>query len=379
MANGFNKSFEESFKTGYATGSAGALELIKEKIKLDATKAEEAAKTAANLEVVTELSKDADPATQDRLAKILSMKHTTESSKAALDLVQASIKDKRDFQQSLSTERFKSGMLGVTEVIKSLAERGGTFADGTPITAASLQDFGQEASSRLLKNIGGVQPGVPVAPGLEQRISGSQQPQQDSTVSQTTQGSVLLNAPIRSKASFKAEEKEASNIATAEQTSKGTYRFMQQFDRSINELRKFDKDFDKVGASGFLSRQQANLAEHLDELPETSALKIQVLPMANAMAREIEGGKVTDQDRKIYADSFANGIGNPNVTNMRLMSQSVIGLLDKGGNENGKITNQLKMLAKSDTDMFKGVIIQVLEEYPELAPQIYGEDYEVEI
>ena len=74
---------------------------------------------------------------------------------------------------------------------------------------------------------------------------------------------------------------------------------------------------------------------------------------------------------------FANGVQNPNVTNMRLMSQSMIGLLDKGGNENDKITNQLQMLAQSDTGMFNGVIEQILVDYPELASQIYGEGFEV--
>lgn len=380
MSSGFNNSFEKSFGTGMAVGSNAALETMKEKIKQDATKAEESLKTSANLAMIAEMSKGADPATQERLAKILEMKHTPDSSKAILDFAVTQVKDKQNFEQTMTQERFKSGMLGVTETIKAMAERGGTFADGTPITAASLQDFGKQASDRLLLNIGAVQPGQPVAPGLEGRISEfSNQPGQIKSEQSTQQSnaSSLMNAPIRSKASFKAEEKEASDTATAEKTSKGTYRFMQQFDRSIKELKSFDPEFDKVGASGWLSRKQASIAEHLDELPETSALKIQVKPMANAMAREIEGGRVTDDDRKIYADSFANGIGNPNVTNMRLMSQSIISLIDKGGNENGKITNQLQMLAKSDTDMFNGVIMQVLEDYPELAPKIYGEGFEV--
>jgi len=372
MGQGFNNSFEKAF-------TPAALESMKEKIKQDSTKAEESLKTSANLAMVAEMSKGTDADTQERLAKILEMKHTPESSKAILDFASAQVKDKQNFEQTMQQERFKSGMLGVTEVIKSLSERGGTFADGTPITAASLQDFGKQASDRLLNSIGSTQPGTPVAPGLEGRISNSSQ--ESGTVSnessQKSNGSGLMNAPIRSKASFKAEEKTASDTAVAEKTSKGTYRFMQQFDRSIKELKSFDPEFDKVGASGWLSRKQASVAEHLDELPETSALKIQVKPMANAMAREIEGGRVTDDDRKIYADSFANGIGNPNVTNMRLMSQSIISLIDKGGDENGKITNQLQMLAKSDTDMFRGVIMQVLEDYPELAPKIYGEGFEV--
>ena len=378
----FGKSFDEAFKPAMASSQAGTFDALKEKIKQDTEKAKESNKVANNLSIVAEVAKSADPETQQLIAKLIgddTKSWDSESSDSLVKLAIANSKDKKDFDQTMTQEKYKSGMLGVTEVIKSLADRGGTFADGTPITATSLQDFGKSASDRLMANIGmmSTQPSSISSPyGLEQRIGQSTQEMSNQT-SKKSNGGGLMDAPIRSKASFKAEEKSASDTATAEKTSQGTYRFMQQFDRSIKELRAFDPEFDKVGAGGWLSRKQALIGEKLDELPETSALKIQVLPMANAMAREIEGGRVTDQDRKIYADSFANGVNNPNVTNMRLMSQSLIGLLDKGGNENGKITSQLQQLAKSDTDMFKGVIMQVLEDYPELASQIYGEGFEV--
>jgi len=175
----------------------------------------------------------------------------------------------------------------------------------------------------------------------------------------------------------KVDTKNRQKVQTAENTSAGTNRFMQQFQRSYDELKAFDPEVDKVGVGGYLSRTGAKIAEHLDELPETKALKIQVLPLANGMAREIEGGRVTDSDRKIYADSFASAINFPTVTNVRNMSTQLIGLIDKGGNENGKISNQLRELAKSDSDIFKRVIAQVLTEYPDMAKDIYGEDYEV--
>src|SRR3990167_8489863 len=126
-----------------------------------------------------------------------------------------------------------------------------------------------------------------------------------------------------------AEKKK--NTFKAENTSQGTYRFMQQFQKSYDELKSFDPEVDKVGVGGFLSRKAAQIAEHLDELPETKSLKIQVLPLANKMARDIEGGRVTDSDRKIYADSFAAGYMHPTRTNVRLMSYSLINLLDNGG------------------------------------------------
>lgn len=59
------------------------------------------------------------------------------------------------------------------------------------------------------------------------------------------------------------------------------------------------------------------------------------------------------------------------------MANSLIDLLDKGGNQNKKVTNQLQMLANKNVDIFNNVIAQVLEEYPELVTDIYGEGYEV--
>lgn len=406
----FAKSFEESFKTGAAIGSNAALEQMKEKNKLETEKAAKAT-TLANIKAIgiqqaeKVATMDIDSQTKKYIEDSLGVLGTLNDPEVAqkhltstVGLVENSIKSKMSAMQTSKEDQYKSGMLGITEVIKSLAERGGTFDDGTPITASSLQDFGLQASDRLLQRIGSMPTdtsGNPIdtnRPKIQNK-GGSFSTEKTITQEEADANAVqrskdigeirskdggLLSAPIRSKASFKAEEKKASDTAVAENTSKGTFRFMQQFDRSISELKKFDPEFDKEGAQGWLNRRMASVAKNLDELPETRALEIQVLPMANGMAREIEGGRVTDNDRKIYADSFANGIRNPSSTNMRLLSQSLISLLDKGGNSNGAITKQLSMLAKSKTDMFKGVIVQVLEEYPELAPQIYGEGFEVQ-
>lgn len=176
---------------------------------------------------------------------------------------------------------------------------------------------------------------------------------------------------------MKADAKKETEIAKSENQSVGVYRFMQQFDRSYKELQAFYPAIGEEGVGGFMTRKGAQIAEALDEFPETKALKIQVLPMANAIAREIEGGRVTDQDRKIYADAFASAINFPTKTNVRNMANQIINLVDKGGNEKGLMAKQLRSLAQSDTDIFKSVIGQVLIEFPEMAKDIYGEDYEV--
>ena len=173
-----------------------------------------------------------------------------------------------------------------------------------------------------------------------------------------------------------AEQKKES--IKAENASEGTYRYMQQFQRSYDELMKYDPTIGDEGAGAWMARRGADLATHLDELPETKALKIQSLPLANGMAREIEGGRVTDSDRTIYANSLANAISFPTTVNLRNMSNKIIELLDKGGDEHGKITNQMIQLSKYNSPVFNGVIAQVLVEYPELVSKIYGEGAEVQ-
>jgi len=172
----------------------------------------------------------------------------------------------------------------------------------------------------------------------------------------------------------KAQEKAQKDLMAAQLQAQGTYRFMQTFDRSIAELRKDNPDIDKSGASGAISRIVASGKEKLSMYPETSAMLIRIQPMANKMARDIEGGKITDQDRQIYADSFANTLRNPSETNARLMSDSIINIIDSGSTN---IFAQLKQFAQSSDPIFRTVIKQVLEQFPDKAKDIYGEDYEV--
>lgn len=171
----------------------------------------------------------------------------------------------------------------------------------------------------------------------------------------------------------KRESTKVEDLSKAQNNSRNTYRFLQQFGKSYEELKKFDPEIESEGFGGYISRKRGKLASAIDELPETKSLQIMIKPLANGMAREIEGGRVTDQDRQIYADSFANSIANPGATNIRLASQSIISLLDKGSD----MTSQLKQLAATDIDIFNDIISQVLIEYPDLVEDIYGKGAKV--
>jgi len=100
---GFGKSFDEAFKPANAQAIAGTYDLIKEKIKEDAAKAEEAANVAANITAATNLADkvsavSGDPSISNIIhsalytatpdGKVTPIKQTKESSAAFLAMAQ---------------------------------------------------------------------------------------------------------------------------------------------------------------------------------------------------------------------------------------------------------------------------------------------------
>lgn len=170
-------------------------------------------------------------------------------------------------------------------------------------------------------------------------------------------------------------EKNIENSMATQSTITGTKRFMQQFGKSYSELKNMFPEIGDAGYTGWATRKGAKISNYFDNLPETKAFQVELLPLANQMARDIEGGKITDQDRKIYADSFANTLNNPSATNVRLTANKLIGLKDKGGN----ITSVVKELYNSDIDFMQNVANEVLKEYPDMMGEVLDipDGYEV--
>jgi len=162
--------------------------------------------------------------------------------------------------------------------------------------------------------------------------------------------------------------KDLQKSSTAAQKSlSGTDNFLKQFDRSYNELLKANPEIGDVGLTGFMTRKGASIQNSLDMYPETKAFMVELKPLANQMARDIEGGRVTDQDRQIYADSFANTLQHPSATNIRLVSNKLLDMKNKGAN----IEKVLVSLSKSNTDVMQSIVDEVLKESPELASAVF--------
>jgi len=166
------------------------------------------------------------------------------------------------------------------------------------------------------------------------------------------------------------EELQKGQIA-AEQNLTNTQRFMQQYGRSWSELKAAYPEIGDTGFIGKSTRKYARLeTEALDKFPETKAFLAELKPLANQMARDVEGGRVTDQDRKIYADAFSNTVENASPTNIRLTANALVKMADKGA-DISKVVNEL---AISDLEIFRQIAVEVYKAYPDLQIKALGYD-----
>jgi hypothetical protein len=158
----------------------------------------------------------------------------------------------------------------------------------------------------------------------------------------------------------------------AQKNLSGTGRFLEQFGRSYNELKTAYPEIGDVGFTGWATRGMGKVATALDNFPETKAFRVEKAPLANQMARDVEGGRVTDQDRKIYADSFADVLEHPTQTNIRLVSNKLLGLKDKGGN----ILNHVAELYSSDIDIMQNIALETLKSSPDIKKEVLMRVYQ---
>lgn len=157
----------------------------------------------------------------------------------------------------------------------------------------------------------------------------------------------------------------------AEKSLTGTTRLLQQFSRSRKELEAFDPEIGKEGYSGWISRRGGDIANYFDNLPETKALGVNAKPIAYRMARDMEGGRTTDQDRRIFVDTFADALKYPDKANQRIAASAIINYFDSGADE-AKVLSTLKDLESSDVDVLRNIAMSVYEDLPQLRIKSLG-------
>ena len=128
-----------------------------------------------------------------------------------------------------------------------------------------------------------------------------------------------------------------------------------QFEKSYDELNASLSTIGTTGLKGAGTRLLGSIGEKAGYFPETTAFLRELKPKANQMARTIEGGRVTDEDRQIYADSFINALSAPTQTNVRLFSNSLIDAYNKGGDINPII----QILNSSGNEVLQAIVAEV--------------------
>lgn len=153
----------------------------------------------------------------------------------------------------------------------------------------------------------------------------------------------------------KAADKRAEDQYSQEKSLSGTGMFLEQFGRSYKELKAAYPEIGDKGYGGWATRGLAKVNTALDNHPETKAFLQELEPLANQMARDIEGGKITDKDREIYAKSFANTVQNPSATNKRLIANQLI----KHRNSGSDISKVVNELRNSDIDIMQEIATEI--------------------
>jgi len=152
-----------------------------------------------------------------------------------------------------------------------------------------------------------------------------------------------------STARFKEKEKQAEFTAD-------TISFIQGFEVAEQEIIDvIGPEVLETGPGGLIARGIGSLAKAADLLPKSSAFVKNILVNANKMARTIEGGRVTDGDRQIYADALANSLENPSEENTELIVSSLRNMKNKGGD----ISLQVNALLRSSSNTLSAAGLQI--------------------
>jgi len=162
-------------------------------------------------------------------------------------------------------------------------------------------------------------------------------------------GGVTLPVIPKKSAVELQEEKEASRT---EKSLPGVRRFFRSFQESIEELEEAGfGSIQDATIEGSLQRVGATIQEKTGTLPKTEAFQSGLQVAANAQARLVEGGRVTDADRAIYAKALVSAIGRSSEANIRLAVEKLLSMKDKGGN----IEPLLEEYRNSGIDLFEQI------------------------
>ena len=290
--SGFNNSFEKAFNPGMALGANAALETMKEKIKKDAEKAKETIKVTNNLTMAQELAKESDQQTQELLAKLIGDDTKSWDADSSDSLVKLAIqrnKDKTDFQQTIQAEKYKAGVGAVTEVVKTLAERGG-------MTPEELQQIQMQSSDRVASALG-LNP-------VENNIAKFASQQGGQAPAQVEQTSNFFTKPIEPKKTDKEKEYEATEQRGLE--------ILDQTEAMYNDISKKYGTGRLKGVATQIRGGLGDLIPGSERAPEVVPYQNNLEGLANFIGKTVyRDERVSDVNLKGYKKALAELTNTP--------------------------------------------------------------------
>lgn len=232
---------------------------------------------------------------------------------------------------------------------------------------------GQPQSSGMIGS--GGQLNLPQAQSQTQQPSNPQDSDWFATQSTLNVAGQPTSTTVKSKSGIKEElgikkeeskqaklgEKEAEKETAATEQSLAGLRFVQQYERSFEEIESKIPGFSETGVKGKAKRGAAGVFNMLDELPETSVLVDSAEVFANRMVKADEGGKITDKDRAVYVKVLVNTLAAPSAKNARLASNELISLADRGAG----IDDNVIAFAQSKNKTLNTIYSQVAQQNPD--------------
>lgn len=156
-------------------------------------------------------------------------------------------------------------------------------------------------------------------------------------------------------------KKQIEDKETTEKSTQSSSLFMRRFAESHGEV---NEKFPGAGEATFKGKAKrwaaAISAEQLGTLPKTEAFLKRMKPIANAQARMVEGGRVTDQDRQVYAEAMVNAVTAPDESNIILAADAIVEFHNKGAN----IKPLLDDLTSQDIPITNEIVKEILRLVP---------------
>ena len=205
------------------------------------------------------------------------------------------------------------------------------------VKVMQLQNTEQKAGRDVKKqNLEAIQTILKLVPDLQKMLDPKQQGE---TIETDLAGQKTTRGIAQERRAAKLAEMGVEKQVQFKESQNAFDSFVTQFERAEQEIvGKLGPKALQSGMLGASVRIGGKGLEMMNQLPITTAFNAQMKATANQMARNVEGGRVTDQDRTVYANILVNALNGSSTTNSELLAVQLM-------NMDAKLTDDERLTA----------------------------------